>query len=65
MRPEALKNRFGSTNEIGVFSMTATGLEEVANPSEVFLSERQYGASGSAVTAVLEGTRPLLLEIQL
>ncbi len=60
----AAKNRYGSTNEIGVFTMTSLGLEEVANPSEVFLSERQYGASGSAVTSVLEGTRPLLVEVQ-
>lgn len=60
----AAKNRYGSTNEIGVFTMTSQGLEEVANPSEVFLSERQYGASGSAVTSVLEGTRPLLVEVQ-
>jgi DNA repair protein RadA/Sms len=60
----AAKNRYGSTNEIGVFSMTSNGLEEVPNPSEVFLSERRSGSSGSAVTAVLEGTRPVLIEIQ-
>jgi len=60
----AVKNRYGSTNEIGVFSMTAEGLTEVANPSEVFLSERQFGTSGSAVCAILEGTRPVLLEVQ-
>ncbi len=60
----AAKNRYGSTNEIGVFSMTGAGLEEVPNPSEVFLSERRRNASGSAVTAVLEGTRPVLIEIQ-
>jgi len=60
----AAKNRYGSTNEIGVFSMTSEGLSEVSNPSEVFLSERQYGSSGSAVCCVLEGTRPLLLEVQ-
>ncbi len=60
----AAKNRYGSTNEIGVFSMTSQGLEEVPNPSEVFLSERRRNASGSAVTAVLEGTRPVLIEIQ-
>src|SRR5205823_9812478 len=60
----AAKNRYGSTNEIGVFSMTSQGLEEVPNPSEVFLSERRKGSSGSAVTAVLEGTRPVLIEIQ-
>ncbi len=60
----AAKNRYGSTNEIGVFSMTSKGLEEVPNPSAVFLSERQYGSSGSAVTSVMEGTRPVMLEIQ-
>ncbi|SRR5579883_899192 len=60
----AVKNRYGSTNEIGVFSMTSQGLEEVANPSEVFLSERRTNSSGSAVTAVLEGTRPVLIEVQ-
>ncbi len=60
----AAKNRYGSTNEIGVFSMTSQGLEEVLNPSEVFLSERRQNASGSSVTAVLEGTRPVLIEIQ-
>ncbi len=60
----AAKNRYGSTNEIGVFSMTSQGLEEVPNPSEVFLSERRQNASGSSVTAVLEGTRPVLIEIQ-
>jgi DNA repair protein RadA/Sms len=60
----AEKNRYGSTNEIGVFSMASEGLVEVPNPSEVFLSERQYGTSGSTVCAVLEGTRPVLLEVQ-
>ncbi|HYM20435.1 MAG TPA: DNA repair protein RadA [Candidatus Kapabacteria bacterium] len=60
----AEKNRYGSTNEIGVFSMASEGLVEVPNPSEVFLSERQYGTSGSAVCAVLEGSRPVLLEVQ-
>lgn len=60
----AMKNRFGSTNEIGVFEMHDGGLREVANPSEVFLSERASGASGSAVVASVEGTRPLLLEVQ-
>lgn len=59
-----VKNRFGSTNEIGVFEMGAEGLAEVKNPSEIFLSERPKGASGSVVSAVLEGTRPLLVEIQ-
>ncbi len=60
----AAKNRFGSTNEIGVFEMRPGGLVEVVNPSEIFLQERQYGASGSAVVCAVEGTRPLLVEIQ-
>lgn len=60
----AIKNRFGSTNEIGVFEMRDTGLQEVKNPSEVFLSERSFGASGSAVVASVEGTRPILIEVQ-
>lgn len=59
-----VKNRFGSTNEIGVFRMGSFGLEEVSNPSEIFLAERPQRASGSVVTAVMEGTRPMLLEIQ-
>jgi DNA repair protein RadA/Sms len=59
-----LKNRFGSTNEIGVFEMLDTGLREVANPSQAFLAERKTGASGSTVVAGMEGTRPLLLEVQ-
>src|SRR5690606_28126113 len=60
----AVKNRFGATDEIGVFEMTQAGLQEVANPSALFLSERQGDASGSAVFAGIEGTRPLLVEIQ-
>ena len=60
----AVKNRFGSTNEIGVFEMGQEGLVQVQNPSEVFLSEKPHDESGSAVTAVLEGSRPLLVEIQ-
>ncbi|MGH7889544.1 MAG: DNA repair protein RadA, partial [Thermodesulfobacteriota bacterium] len=60
----AVKNRFGSTNEIGVFEMNESGLTEVKNPSEIFLSERPKGASGSVVTPSLEGTRPILVEIQ-
>jgi DNA repair protein RadA/Sms len=60
----ASKNRFGSTNEIGVFEMRSRGLREVLNPSEVFLSERSVGASGSTVVAALEGTRPILVEVQ-
>jgi DNA repair protein RadA/Sms len=60
----AVKNRFGSTNEIGVFEMAARGLVEVPNPSGFFLSERPVGAPGSVVVASLEGTRPMLLELQ-
>jgi DNA repair protein RadA/Sms len=60
----AVKNRYGSTNEIGVFEMKDSGLEEVGNPSRIFLEERPEGASGSVVIPCLEGTRPLLLEIQ-
>ncbi|MDK9716560.1 MAG: DNA repair protein RadA [Trichlorobacter sp.] len=60
----AVKNRFGSTNEIGVFEMKSGGLAEVANPSELFLSERPLDAPGSVVTASLEGSRTLLVEIQ-
>jgi len=60
----AVKNRFGSTNEIGVFEMTSAGLKEVKNPSEIFLSEKPKDVSGSVVTSLIEGTRPLLVEIQ-
>src|SRR5579862_6216621 len=60
----AIKNRFGPTDEIGVFEMTGTGLREVPNPSELFLSERDLGSPGTAVFAGIEGTRPLLVEIQ-
>lgn len=60
----AVKNRYGSTNEIGVFEMTDKGLEEVGNPSRIFLEERPEGASGSVVVPCMEGTRPVLLEIQ-
>jgi DNA repair protein RadA/Sms len=60
----AVKNRFGSTNEIGVFEMQAGGLVEVPNPSAVFLSERPENAAGSVVTASVEGTRPILVELQ-
>jgi DNA repair protein RadA/Sms len=60
----AVKNRFGSVDEIGVFSMTGSGLEPVANPAAAFLAGRSTGASGSAVTALMEGTRPILVEIQ-
>lgn len=60
----AIKNRFGSTNEIGIFEMRENGLEEVKNPSEFFLSERPQNASGSVVVAAMEGTRSILVEIQ-
>jgi len=59
----SVKNRFGSTDEVGVFEMSGQGMLEVSNPSEAFLSERSEGA-GSAVAVTLEGTRPLLVEIQ-
>lgn len=60
----AVKNRFGSTNEMAVFEMKESGLAEVINPSEMFLSERSKKSPGSAVVAVMEGSRPLLLEVQ-
>ncbi len=60
----AVKNRFGSVMEIGVFEMKESGLSEVANPSEMFLAERPEGASGSAVVSSLEGTRTILVEVQ-
>ena len=60
----ATKNRFGAANEIGVFEMTNAGLIPVGNPSEVFLQERPEGASGSVVTVCMEGTRPMLVEVQ-
>ena len=60
----AVKNRFGSTNEIGVFEMGERGLEEVPNPSEYMLNGRPEGASGSVVTCTMEGTRPILSEVQ-
>lgn len=60
----AAKNRFGAANELGIFEMTSKGLIGVPNPSEVFLSERPIGAAGSAVIAAMEGTRPMLVEIQ-
>ncbi len=60
----AVKNRFGSTNEMGIFEMREEGLTEVLNPSEIFLEERSAGASGSSIVASMEGTRPILVEIQ-
>lgn len=60
----AVKNRFGSTDEVGVFEMVESGMREVRNPSEAFLQERPGNASGSAVTVTMEGTRPILVEVQ-
>jgi DNA repair protein RadA/Sms len=60
----AVKNRFGSTNELGMFEMNTEGLTEVQNPSEMFLEERLADASGSAVVIAMEGTRPILVEVQ-
>ncbi len=60
----ATKNRFGAANELGVFEMTGAGLVAVANPSEMFLQERPQGVAGSVVTACMEGTRPVLVEVQ-
>ena len=60
----AVKNRFGATNEIGVFEMTQAGLREVGNPSALFLGDRSRESTGSAVVATMEGTRPILVEVQ-
>jgi len=60
----SVKNRFGATSEVGVFEMGENGLEEVANPSEAFLAERMVNAPGSAIAVTMEGTRPLLVEVQ-
>ncbi len=60
----SIKNRFGSTNEIGVFEMSGEGLQEVENPSEMLLNGRPLGVSGTCITSLMEGTRPLLLEVQ-
>ena len=60
----AVKNRFGSTDEVGVFEMAESGLQEVRNPSEAFLQERALNAAGSTVTVTMEGTRPILVEVQ-
>ncbi len=60
----SVKNRFGAANEIGVFEMSENGLREVRNPSEIFLSERGYDISGTTVVGAMEGTRPVLVEIQ-
>ncbi len=59
-----VKNRYGSTNEVGIFDMTDKGLTEVSNPSQLFLSQRPIGSSGSVVVPCMEGTRPLLVEVQ-
>jgi DNA repair protein RadA/Sms len=60
----ASKNRYGSTQEVGVFAMTGAGLETVENPSELFLAERRVGSPGSCIVPLVEGTRPLLVEVQ-
>ena len=60
----AVKNRFGAVSELGVFEMTGAGLKPVANPSALFLAERLAGAPGSAVVATIEGSRPMLVEVQ-
>jgi DNA repair protein RadA/Sms len=60
----SVKNRFGPTTEVGVFEMGASGMEEVTNPSETFLAERVVNSPGSAIAVTMEGTRPLLVEIQ-
>jgi DNA repair protein RadA/Sms len=60
----SVKNRFGPTSEVGVFEMAEQGMKEVLNPSEVFLAERLAEAPGSAITVTMEGTRPLLVELQ-
>jgi DNA repair protein RadA/Sms len=60
----AAKNRFGSTNEIGIFEMSSAGLAEVKNPSEIFVSQRQLNSSGSTIISTIEGSRPILVEVQ-
>ena len=60
----AIKNRFGAVNELGMFAMTGSGLKEVKNPSAIFLSGHDQPVSGSVITVVREGTRPILLEVQ-
>jgi DNA repair protein RadA/Sms len=60
----AAKNRFGATSEVGVFEMSGTGMQEVNNPSEVFLAERMVNVPGSAIAVTMEGTRPILVEVQ-
>jgi DNA repair protein RadA/Sms len=60
----SVKNRYGATTEVGVFKMGTSGMEEVANPSEAFLAERRTGAPGSAIAVTMEGSRPLLVEVQ-
>ena len=60
----SMKNRFGATSEVGVFEMAGSGMIEVANPSEAFLAERMKNAPGSAIAVTMEGTRPLLVEVQ-
>ena len=59
-----LKNRFGSTNEIGIYEMDAGGMKQVANPSEILITQREENLSGTSIAATLEGMRPLLIEVQ-
>lgn len=59
-----VKNRFGSTNEIGMFEMQGEGMQEILNPSDILISEREENPAGSVIVAALEGTRPLLVELQ-
>jgi len=59
-----VKNRFGSTNEIGMFEMEGEGMQEIANPSEILISEKEENPAGSVVVSTMEGTRPLLVELQ-
>ena len=60
----AVKNRFGSVSELGIYEMQGSGLREVSNPSEILLSQREDGTSGTAVDVLLEGLRPVLIEVQ-
>jgi DNA repair protein RadA/Sms len=59
-----VKNRFGAASEVGVFEMTGTGLQPIANPSALFLAERPAEVAGSAVLCTIEGSRPMLVEVQ-
>ena len=59
-----VKNRFGSTNEIGMFEMQGEGMQEIVNPSDILISERSENPAGSVIVSTMEGTRPLLIELQ-